>query len=59
MEIYVLKVFIWYFINNVSTNERIQREGSKDDSKIYGMGPDRNGKIGRDCSFGGEDNGTY
>lgn len=59
MEVYVLKVFMRYFMNNVTTNERIQREGSKDDFQVYGMGPDRNGKIGRDCEFQGEDNGTH
>lgn len=48
MEVCVLKVFIWYFINNVNTNKIIRREGNKDESKIYDMGPDRNGKIGRD-----------
>lgn len=58
MQIYVLKVFIWYFINNVNTNKRIQRERYKDDSKIDGMGPDRNEEIDRDCWFGEEDNGT-
>lgn len=33
---------MWYFINNVNTNKKIQREGNKNDAKVYGAGPDVN-----------------
>lgn len=29
MEVYVLKVFMWYFMNNVTTNERIQEKEAR------------------------------
>lgn len=37
-----MKVVTWYFINNVNTNQKIQREGNKNDAKVYGVGPDVN-----------------